>query len=82
MARIPTYIALNQFYEEPAQEVKDYLLHLPNPVSNEFPYDIPLAYVFLRCEQAQNRTLYRGMVKIHRGKRDFFSCHELPTLNP
>ncbi|ONF45203.1 hypothetical protein BTO32_01655 [Marinobacter lutaoensis] len=73
MARIPTYIALNKFYEERAQEVKDYFSHLPNLVGNEFPYDIPLAYVFLRCEQAQNRTLYGGVVKIHRGKREFVS---------
>lgn len=50
MARIPTYIALNKFYEERTQEVKDYFSHLPNLVGNEFPYDIPLAYVFLRCE--------------------------------
>lgn len=73
MTRIPSYITLKKFYESCPPEVQDYFCHLPTLVSQALPYDIPLAYVFLKCEQAQNRALYGGVVKIHRGKRDFVS---------
>jgi len=31
-----------------------------------FPCEVALAYLFLRTEKAQNRALYRGLVKLHR----------------
>jgi hypothetical protein len=73
MTRIPTYIALNKFYEKRTQEVKGYFDHLPDIIGNDLPYEISLAYVFLKCEQAQNRALYGAVVKLHRGRKDFVS---------
>ncbi|ENC6385357.1 hypothetical protein ABKX71_004008 [Aeromonas veronii] len=71
MARIPTRIALKKFYEERSDEVKIYFEHLLPLLEANLPYDIGLAYMFLKTEQAQNRALYGGVVKIHRGKSAF-----------
>ena len=73
MARIPSRIALKKFYESRTDEVKLYFEHFLPVIDNNLPYQICLAYVFLKMEQAQNRALYGGVVKIHRGKRDFVS---------
>jgi hypothetical protein len=51
--------------------VKAYFEHLPKLVGDGLPYEIAIAYVFLKIEQAQNRALYGGIVKIHRGNAEF-----------
>jgi hypothetical protein len=71
MTRIPTYIALLKFYDARPDEIKSHFAHLPKLVTNSLPYDIAIAYSFLKIEQAQNRALYGGVVKIHRGNADF-----------
>jgi hypothetical protein len=73
MARIPTYIALTKFYEGRTAEVKEYFEHLPKIIGNGIPYEVSIAYVFLKTEQAQNRALYGGVVKVHRANSEFAS---------
>ncbi|MFP6845543.1 MAG: hypothetical protein VB958_10065 [Thalassolituus sp.] len=73
MSRIPSRIALRKFYEARNDEVRLYFEHFLAVLDNNLPYHICLAYVFLKMEQAQNRALYGGVDKIHRGKRDFVS---------
>ena len=71
MARIPTYKALLKFFDARPNEVKIHFEHLPKLISKDLPYEIAIAYVFLKIEQAQNRALYGGVVKIHRGNAEF-----------
>jgi len=71
MAKIPTYKALLKFFEVRPYEVKNHFEHLPKLIENNLPYEIAIAYVFLKIEQAQNRALYGGVVKVHRGNAEF-----------
>lgn len=70
MARIPSYKALLKIFEALPDEVRGHFPHVPKLVK-EFPYDVALAYSFLKIEQAQNRALYGGVVKVHRGEAEF-----------
>src|SRR5690606_30746396 len=71
MTRVPTYIALKKIYEDSPAEVRVHFQHAPKLIEGEFPYEVMLAYAFLKIEQAQNRALYGGVVKVHRGNREF-----------
>jgi hypothetical protein len=71
MPRIPNYKALVKFYNERPDDVKIFFEHLPKLVSDGLPYEIAIAYAFLKVEQAQNRALYGGVVKVHRGDAEF-----------
>ena len=71
MTRIPTYKALLKFYNGKPVEVKNYFSHLPNLVNTTLPYEIAIAYSFLKIEQVQNRALYGGVVKMHHGDAEF-----------
>ena len=70
MARIPSYKALLKIYEALPDEVKGHFLHVPKLIKG-FPHEVALAYSFLKIEQAQNRALYGGVVKVHRGEAEF-----------
>lgn len=70
MAVAPTKKALIRIYDGLPDEVKGHFQHIPKLV-NDFPYDVSIAYSFLKIEQAQNRTLYGGVVKLHRGEAEF-----------
>lgn len=70
MATIPTYKALLKIYSALPVEVQEYFEHIPKLVK-ELPYEVSLAYSFLKIEQAQNRALYGGVVKVHRGDFEF-----------
>lgn len=71
MARIPTYKTLLKFYEARPTEVKSHFEHLPKLVRDGLLYEVAIAYSFLKIEQAQNRALYGGVVKLHRGNAEF-----------
>lgn len=71
MANIPTYIALQKCYDSKSAEVKSHFGHLPQLIAGALPYEIAIAYVFLKIEQAQNRALYGGVVKVHRCNAEF-----------
>jgi hypothetical protein len=69
MPRIPSYKALLKLYESLSGEVKEHFPLIPKLI--ELPYEVGLAYSFLKIEQAQNRALYGGVVKAHRGDAEF-----------
>jgi len=61
-----TYLGLRNKYDGLTQEVRDYFEHLPLLLTNQMPYEVPLAYLFGRVERAHNMTLYCGIVRKHR----------------
>ena len=61
---IPSYRAVIKRHSSAPEEVRDYFTHLPALVQT-YPYDVCLAYMFIRVERAQNKTLYCGVVKLH-----------------
>lgn len=71
MANIPSYKALQKCYDSKSAEVKGHFGHLPALIKDDWPYEIAIAYVFLKIEQAQNRSLYGGVVKVHRCNAEF-----------
>lgn len=71
MAPIPSYKALLKCYEAKSEEVKAHFKYIPKLINDELPYEITIAYCFLKIEQAQNRALYGGVVKVHRGNSEF-----------
>lgn len=52
-------------YNNLPDEVKQYLEHFPS-LSENYPWDVVIAYLFSRVELAQNMTVYCGVVKCHR----------------
>jgi hypothetical protein len=64
MKKAPSYKALIKKFDSCPQEVKDYLTHFRD-LTTKHLYQVCLAYLFLRTELAQNRTLYCGVVKLH-----------------
>jgi hypothetical protein len=64
MRKAPSYKALLKKYDSCPQGLRDYFSHFPGLIQN-YPYEVCLAYLFLRTEMAQNRTLYCGVVKLH-----------------
>ncbi len=71
MANVPTYKALQKCYDLKSPEVKSHFEHLPKLIGKDLSYEIAIAYVFLKIEQAQNRALYGGVVKVHRCNAEF-----------
>jgi hypothetical protein len=51
--------------------VRGHFQHLPKLINDDLPYEIAIAYCFLKVEQAQNRALYGGVVKVHRCDAEF-----------
>ena len=69
-----SYKGLLKKYDDLPEEIKNYFKELPNLINEEKQlYEVTLAYLFLKIEQAQNRCLYGGMVKIHRSNTTFAS---------
>src|SRR5450759_4006136 len=64
MKRTPSYKALLKQFNAYSTELKNYFSQFPALIQNH-PYEVCLAYLFLRTEMAQNRTLYCGVVKLH-----------------
>jgi hypothetical protein len=71
MANIPTYKALQKCYAAKSIEVRSHFHHLPELITSNLLYEIAIAYGFLKIEQAQNRALYGGVVKVHRCNAEF-----------
>lgn len=71
MASIPTYKALQRCYDLKSEQVKNHFEHLPKLIADGLSYEIAIAYVFLKIEQAQNRALFGGVVKVHRCDSEF-----------
>jgi hypothetical protein len=62
----PSYIALLKKYDFCSEDVKKYFGLLPQLIK-DYPHSVSLAYIFFETEKAQNRVLYGGVVKLHRG---------------
>lgn len=71
MQAIPSYKALLKCYSNKSKQVQGHFEHLPKLVNDDLPYEIAIAYCFLKVEQAQNRALYGGVVKVHRCDSEF-----------
>ncbi len=71
MDHVLNYKALLKIYEKQPEEVRGHCEHIPNLIENFPSYEAALAYAFLKIEQAQNRALYGGVVKLHRGDAEF-----------
>lgn len=59
------YKAVLKKYDDCSLEVKSYFNSLPSLV-DQSQYEVAIAYLFLMTERAQNRTIYGGVVKLHR----------------
>lgn len=70
MARVPSRKRLLKIYGDLPEDVAGHFVHVSKLVV-DFPYEVALAYSFLKIEQAQNRALYGGVVKLHRGEAKF-----------
>ena len=62
---VPSTIAVLKHIAAAPVEVQMYFEHLPALVK-DFPWEVAIAYQFVRVERAQNRALYGGVVKLHR----------------
>jgi hypothetical protein len=60
-----TYKGVIRRLKSSSPGIQRYFEELPRLLAN-FPLDVSLAYVFLRIERAQNRSLYCGVLKLHR----------------
>ncbi len=69
--KAPTYRSILKNFEARSEHVKGYFCDLSNLLRDGYGYEIILAYLFLKVEQAQNRALYGGVVKVHRGQAVF-----------
>jgi hypothetical protein len=64
MRNAPSCKALLKKFSTCSSGLQAYFSHLPDLIQ-KYPLEIALAYIFLRTELAQNRTLYCGVVKLH-----------------
>lgn len=69
---MPSYKAVLKYYENCSDEIKKYFSDLPALVE-KFQNQIALAYMFFKVEQAQNKVLYCGVVKLHRANSEITS---------
>lgn len=70
MARVPSRKTLLKIHSGLPEDVGGHFIHIRKLVV-DFPYEVALAYSFLKVEQAQNRALYGGVAKVHRGEAKF-----------
>ena len=64
---IPSYKSVLKHYASVPADVQKYFGHLPSLIQS-YDWDVCIAYQFIRVEFAQNRTLYGGVVKLHRAE--------------
>lgn len=69
MPNAANYKAVLKRYKGCSEQVREYFRELPSLLQN-YPYEVTLAYVFWRIEKAQNRSLYCGVLKLHRASRN------------
>jgi hypothetical protein len=64
LATAASYKGVIKHFNNSTDQIKWYFDQLP-ALLDDFPYTVCLAYAFLKTEQAQNRALYCGVVKLH-----------------
>jgi hypothetical protein len=62
---IPSCKAVLKHYASVPGDVQKFFGHLPSLIEN-YGWEVCIAYQFIRVETAQNRTLYGGVVRLHR----------------
>ncbi len=65
MTTAASYKGVLKRYKASTEQVQWYFDQVPSLLPT-FPYEVTLAYLFLRTEKAHNRALYCGVVKLHR----------------
>ena len=65
-----SYRAVLKRYERSTSNVKGYFSELPDLLTDGYPYEVSLAYIFLEAEHAHNRALYCGVVKLHAAEKE------------
>jgi len=66
MASAASYRGILKVYESSPPEVRQYFSELPHLLRDDYPYEIAIAYLFMRTELAHNRALYCGVVKLYK----------------
>lgn len=69
MSSAATYKSVQKYFDGCSSSVKWYFDQIPSLLPH-YPYEVTLAYLFLRTERAQNRALYCGVMKLHRANAD------------
>ncbi|MFZ2643638.1 MAG: hypothetical protein WA117_21785, partial [Verrucomicrobiia bacterium] len=64
---IPSYKAVLKHYASVPADVQKYFGQLPSLIQS-YDWNVCIAYQFICVETAQNRTLYGGVVKLHRAE--------------
>jgi hypothetical protein len=65
-ARFPSYKSLIRHFDTMPDHIRWHFPDLEKLLRDQYPFDIPLAYLFLKIELAYNRSLYGGLVRQHR----------------
>jgi hypothetical protein len=63
---VPSYKAVLKHYTRCGQEVQGFFPYLPRLSVPPLPWEVGIAYQFIRVETGQNRAIYGGVVKLHR----------------
>jgi hypothetical protein len=63
---VPSYKAVLKHYEQCGHQVRGFFPHLPQLIVPSLPWEVSIAYQFIRVETGQNRAIYGGVVKLHR----------------
>lgn len=64
--RFPSYKAVAKHFSKMPEHVQRHFPHLTDVLDGKMPLEIPIAYLFLNIELACNRSLYGGVVRLHR----------------
>jgi hypothetical protein len=66
---IPSYKAVLKHYASLPADVQQFFVPLPSLIES-YDWDVCIALQFIRVETAQNRTIYGGVVKLHRANAE------------
>lgn len=53
-------------YDTCSPEVRSYFQHVPELAKSNFPWEVLIAYMFMRLETGHNRAIHGSVVKLHR----------------
>lgn len=67
-----TYIGVLKEFNKLPEDIKKYFSDAPSLIEN-YSFEVVIAYLYLKIEQAQNRILYGGVVKRHKADKDVAS---------
>ncbi|VEB22849.1 hypothetical protein [Avibacterium volantium] len=60
-----SYKGVIKTYDELPDEIKKFFRYAPNLIK-AYPFEVVIAYLFIKIEEAQNRALYGGIIKLHK----------------